>query len=87
MTEFPPYNEAEALERSLREIHADWNGLRRLSSRGEKAWLTQMKNHYVRIVQADAEAAAELLAIREHHSNLIRKLRPTSNKTMKKPVD
>jgi len=81
MPELPEYDEAAALEKTVREIHQDWKGLRELASTGQKAWLTQMKNHYLKIIQADAEAGAELLARHEFHSNLIRKHgRPTSNR-------
>jgi hypothetical protein len=80
MTELPEYDEVAARERNVREIHEEWNGLRDLSSSGQKSWLTQMKNHYLEIIQADAEAAAELLASHEFHSNLVRKHGlPTSN--------
>jgi hypothetical protein len=81
MTEDHTYDEVAARERNVREIHEEWKMLRDLASSGQKAWLTQMKNHYLNIIQADAEAAAELLARHEFHSNLIRKHgRPTSNK-------
>jgi hypothetical protein len=80
MTELPGYDEKAALQRIVREIHDDWKGLRDRSSTGQKAWLTQMKNHYLKIIQADAEAAAEMLASHELHSSLVRKHgRPGSN--------
>jgi hypothetical protein len=73
MTDLPEYDEVAALERSLREIHQEWNGLRDLSSSGHKAWLTQMKKHYLKIIEADAEAAAEMLSLHEFRSDLFRK--------------
>ncbi len=73
MTELPAFNEAAALEMSLLEVHEGWKGLRTTSSSGHKAWLTQMKNHYLKIIEADAEAAAEMLATQEYLSNFIRK--------------
>jgi hypothetical protein len=89
MTDLPKYDEAAALERNVREIHEEWKGLRDLSSSGQKAWLTQMKNHYTKIIQADAEAAAELLATHEFHSDLISKHeRPTAgNNRTPRPAD
>jgi hypothetical protein len=81
MAEDYHYDEATALEKIVREIHHDWKGLRKLASTGYKAWLTQIKNHYVRIIHVDGEAAAELLASHEFYSSLVRKHgRPTSNK-------
>ena len=80
MTELPEYDEAAALEKNVREIHEDWKGLRDLVSTGHKAWLTQIKNHYLRIIHADGEAAAELLASHEFYSYLVRKHgRPASS--------
>jgi hypothetical protein len=73
MAEEYHYDEAAALEKNVREIHQEWKGLRDLASTGQKAWLTQMKNHYLKIIQADAEAAAEMLASHELHSSLVRK--------------
>ena len=73
MPELPEYDEAAALERNMREVHEAWRGLREMSSSGYKAWLTQMKNHYLKIIQADAEAAAEMLSFQEFYSQLARK--------------
>jgi hypothetical protein len=73
ITQDTKYDEVAALETIVREIHQDWKGLKDLSTSGQKAWLTQMKNHYTRIIRADAEAAAEMLATREYHADLIRK--------------
>jgi len=73
MTAADYYDEAAALTRSVGEIHGNWKRLRDESSSGRKAWLTQMKNHYARIIQADPEAAAEMLAMYEDLSSFIRK--------------
>lgn len=81
MTEIPGYDEVAVREQFVREIREEWRGLRDQFNRGQKAWLTQMKNHYLKIIQADAEAAAEMLASQELHSSLVRKHeRSTSNK-------
>jgi len=68
MAEPSPYDEATWMENSVSEIHAAWERMRYQSSSGQKAWLTQMKNHYAKLIQADPEAAAELLAAHEYHS-------------------
>ncbi len=73
MTELPEYDEAATLEKNLREIHEIWKGLRDLASKGYKGWLTQTKNHYLRLVHADPDAAAEMLACHEFYSSLVRK--------------
>jgi hypothetical protein len=73
MGEMPEYNETAALENIVHEIHDAWRGLRKLSSSGQKAWLTQMKNHYLKIIPRDAEAAVEMLGSEEFYSSLIRK--------------
>jgi hypothetical protein len=73
MTELPGYDENAAREQIVREIHEDWQGLREQSSTGQKSWLTQMKKHYLKIIHADPEAAAEMLASHEIHSGLVRK--------------
>jgi hypothetical protein len=72
MTEIPEYDEAATLARAAAEVHEGWDGLRNLSSSGQKAWLTRMKSHYLRLIQADAEAAAEMLAVKEYFPHLIR---------------
>ncbi len=59
MTELPEYDEAAALERNVSGIHEQWNELRELAGSGYKGRLTQMKNHYLRIIQTDVEAAAQ----------------------------
>lgn len=73
MTELPEHDETARRESIVHEIHEDWKALRDRSSSGEKAWLTQMKNHYLKLIQADAEAAAEMLASQEYYSQIIRK--------------
>ncbi len=65
MSELYPHDEALWTEKSVNDIHAAWQRLKNESSSGNKSWLTQMKNHYARIIRADPEAAAELLAIHE----------------------
>jgi predicted lipoprotein len=64
---------ATALENNISEIHGDWQNLQAQSSSGQKAWLTQMKNHYTKIVKDSPEAAAELLSMYEHQFSLIKK--------------
>jgi hypothetical protein len=73
MTQGVEYDEAAALTHSVAEIHDKWKRLRDVASSGRKAWFTQMKNHYARIIHADPEAAAELLAMYEDLGNYIRK--------------
>jgi hypothetical protein len=73
MIEVDRDDEIAALTKSVAEIHEKWKRLRVESSTGRRAWFTQMKNHYTRIIQADPEAAAELLAMYEDLSNFIRK--------------
>jgi hypothetical protein len=73
MTTTEQYDEAAALTRSVAEIHDKWKCLRNDASSGRKSWLTQMKKHYARIINADPEAAAELLAMYEDPSNFLRK--------------
>ncbi len=63
------YDETKAMKESLIEVHAGWNDLRAQVTRGEKAWLTQIKNHYLRLVAMDAEGAAEMLAVHEYSSH------------------
>jgi hypothetical protein len=72
-TEIEKYDEAAALRESVAEIHDKWLRLRSAASSGRKGWFTQMKNHYTKIIQADPDAAAELLAMYEDLSNYIRK--------------
>ena len=48
------------------EIHGEWKELWDNSTSGERSWLTKLKKHYARILQNDAEAGAELLAMYEH---------------------
>ena len=67
-------NDAENnIKNNLGDIHRDWQQLREQSTTGQKAWLTQMKNHYFAIVRENPDAAAELLAMYEHQFSLIRK--------------
>lgn len=75
MTEAVKYDEAAAPNQCMSGIHDEWKRLRDAAGSGGKAWLTQMKNHYARIIQTDPEAAAELLAMYEDLSNRIRKQR------------
>jgi len=69
MAEIYEYDEVAATQNRASRIHAGWNTIREHSSSGQKAWLTQMKNGYMRLVQADPEAAAEMLAINEYEPN------------------
>jgi hypothetical protein len=66
MAEIYKYDEAAATQKTVKRIRAAWNDIRKHSSTGQKAWLTQMKNYYIRMIQTDPEAAAEMLAAHEY---------------------
>jgi hypothetical protein len=66
------YDPLASIESSVGEISRDWDRLYGAASSGQKAWLTQMKNHYLRIIQEEPEEAARLLAMHEHNLSLIR---------------
>jgi len=78
MADFPEYDEAKWLENSLQEIHAAWESIREKASTGEKAWLTQLKNHYVKMAKEDPEAVAEKLAVHEYVSRIVEKTKKKS---------
>ncbi len=71
MADIQPYDANEALRDNLRETHRDWQQLRDQSTSGQKAFLTQMKNHYLAIVREDPDAAAEKLAMYEYKLSLV----------------
>ena len=73
MTKNKGHDATESVTSSEAEIHKDWQLLYDTSTSGQKAWMTQVKNHYARIIQNDPLAAAELLAMYEHRFALIRK--------------
>ncbi|MDE3017306.1 MAG: hypothetical protein KGI29_10395 [Pseudomonadota bacterium] len=73
MADIHQYEAATALKNSISEIRKDWQQLYDSASSGQKTWLTQMKNHYAKIIQDSPEEAAELLAMYEHNFSLIRK--------------
>jgi hypothetical protein len=52
MAEIHQYDAANALQNNVSEIRRDWQELFDGASSGQKAWFTQMKNHYA-IVVAD----------------------------------
>ena len=66
----PEYDEAKAMQETVERVHAHWNLNRAKSTTGQKAWLTQMKNYYLRLIAADAEAAAEVMATDEYIRHL-----------------
>jgi hypothetical protein len=72
MADLHQHNPLASIEISLGEISRDWDRLYDTASSGQKAWLTQMKNHYMKIIQAEPEEAARLLAMHEHNLSLIR---------------
>ncbi len=72
MADIQQYDPLTSIESSLSEISRDWDRLYGVASTGQKAWLTQMKNHYLKIIQAEPEEAARLLAMHEHNLSLIR---------------
>jgi type II secretory pathway component PulK len=74
MTDQNHFDETASLATMAERTHAEWQELRDDSSSGQKAWLTQMKNHYARLIQADASAAAEVMAMQEHRFSLVRRL-------------
>ena len=47
-------------------IEEDWNAVLGRASEGQKAWLTQLKNHYAQVIRDDPEGAALVLAMYEH---------------------
>ena len=73
MAEIHQYDAANALQNNVSEIRRDWQELFDGASSGQKAWFTQMKNHYAKIIQESPDEAAELLAMHEHNFSLIKK--------------
>jgi hypothetical protein len=47
-------------------IEEDWSAVLGRASKGQKAWLTQLKNHYAKVIRDDPEGAALVLAMYEH---------------------
>jgi hypothetical protein len=66
----PEYDETKSMQETVKRIHEHWNFNRTKSTTGQKAWLTQMKNHYLRLIAADPEAAAEVMATDEYVRHL-----------------
>jgi len=73
MAEIYQYEANTELKNNVIGIHNNWKELYTESGNGKKGFLTQMKKHYARIIEADPEAAAELLAMHEHTNSMIRK--------------
>jgi hypothetical protein len=73
MSATPEYDQDAMMQESISRIHEEWKELRQESSSGQKGWLTQIRNYYARLVQADPEAAIELLATREYAFDDLRK--------------
>ena len=63
------YDEAAATQKKAKRIHAAWNDIRKHSNTGQKAWLAEMKNYYIRMIQTDPEAAAKMLAVNEYQAS------------------
>lgn len=57
----------------MSDIHSDWERVVEQASSGQKAWLTQIKNHYTKVVQDDPEGAALLLAMYEHQFGTLKR--------------
>lgn len=57
----------------MSDIHSDCERVVEQASSGQKAWLTQMKNHYTKVVQDDPEGAALLLAMYEHQFGTLKR--------------
>jgi len=72
MADLHQHDPLASIEISIGEIGRDWDRLYGAASSGQKAWLTQIKNHYLKIIQAQPEEAARLLAMHEHNLTLIR---------------
>ena len=53
-------------------IHSEWKELWDSATSGERSWLTKMKKHYAKVLENDAEAAAEMLAMQEHRFAQVR---------------
>lgn len=66
MTETPQHSTTDI----VRETHKEWQELYGGATSGKKALLTQMRNHYARIIQASPDAAAELLAMYDYTKNM-----------------
>lgn len=73
MADIDQYDEEAELKHSVRGIRNDWQEMYAVSSSGKKAHLTTIKKHYLRIVEADPQAAAELLGMHDLTMSLIRK--------------
>jgi hypothetical protein len=65
MSAIPEYDPEAMMQETISRIHEEWKALREQSSSGRKGWLTQVRNYYARLIQADPEAAIELLATHE----------------------
>jgi hypothetical protein len=53
MSATPEYDQDAMMQESISRIHEEWKELRQESSSGQKGWLTQIRNYYARLVQAD----------------------------------
>lgn len=50
---------------TVERVNKSWDTLNGMVSTGKKAWHTQVKNHYMKIIEKDPEAAAKIMALNE----------------------
>lgn len=73
MSALPEYDEEAEMQKTIERIHLEWEELRGELTSGQKAWLTQIRKFYARLVKADPEAAIEMLARHEYVFDQLRK--------------
>ena len=73
MKEIPKYDEAAAIKARATEINDEWQELYKNVSSGQKAWLTQIKNHYTKKLESNHQALVELLAKNEFITHFMNK--------------
>jgi hypothetical protein len=61
------------MQDTVSRIHEEWRQMREQASSGHKGRLTQIKGFYTRLIQADPDAAAEMLATNEYVFERLRK--------------
>ena len=65
MTAVDQHDEAAALAEGVGIIHNVWKRLRDKAGGDKTAWLTRRKQYFASITQADSEAAAEWLVLKD----------------------
>ena len=73
MKDIPEYDEAAAIKNRATEINAEWQELYKSVSSGQKAWLTQIKNYYTKMLKSNPQAVVELLAKKEFITDFMNK--------------